>query len=335
MGANLNTNEAIPFSRDPEGSALPRNAPLRVAAKRGGFATRGDWPHRTRRRSIGSGDRPVQNAVIAAHFDELADLLELQGANPFRVRAYRNAARTLENVSQSIADLCLKPDHDLTEFEGIGKDLAGKIETLVQSGTLPQLEELRAQFPPDVLKMFKIPGLGPKKVAALIDQLHIGSLHDLRAACEGGQVAKLKGFGKKTEESILAGLEQVQQAVQRVLLPIAKAEADAIVADLVKSPVVQKAEVAGSCRRLKETCGDLDLLATSSNPEAAMDLLAEHALVEKVLARGETKQRVRLRSGIELDLRVVPDESTARRWCTSPDRKSTTSSSASGRRNAD
>jgi len=251
----------------------------------------------------------MQNAVIAAHFDELADLLELQGANPFRVRAYRNAARTIENVSQSIADLCVKPDHDLTEFAGIGKDLAGKIETLVQTGTLPQLEELRAQFPPDVLKMFKIPGLGPKKVAALIDQLHIGSLHDLRAACEAGRVATLKGFGKKTEQSILAGLEQVQQAVQRVLLPVAKTEAEAIVADLAKSREIQKVEVAGSCRRLKETCGDLDLLATSSKPEAAMDLLAAHPLVEKVLARGETKQRVRLRSGIELDLRVVPEDS--------------------------
>lgn len=251
----------------------------------------------------------MSNAVIAAQFEELAELLELQGANPFRVRAYRNAARTLEALPKDLAHLVAEPDFDLTQLEGIGKDLAEKIETLVTTGSLPQLEELRSQFPPDVLVMLRIPGLGPKKVAALLEELQIHTLADLKAAAEAGRIATLKGFGKKTEQTILEGLAVAEQSGQRVLLSVAKAEADALVAALRAHPAVAEADVAGSCRRRKETCGDLDVLATSSDSAAAMDCLAAHPLVEKVLARGETKQRVRLRTGLELDLRVVPEES--------------------------
>jgi DNA polymerase (family 10) len=251
----------------------------------------------------------MQNAAIAALFDEYAELLELQGANPFRVRAYRNAARTIENLPQSVADLVAAPDHDLTALAGIGKDLAEKIETIVHTGRLPPLEELRGQFPPDVVQMLRIPGLGPKKVAALLDQLHIRTLGDLRAACEAGRVAALKGFGKKTEQSILEGLELVEASGRRVLLSVATAAAEAIVNDLRQLACVRQVEVAGSCRRRKETCGDLDVLAVSTDPAATMDRLAALPEVEKVLARGDTKQRVRLRSGLELDLRVVPEPS--------------------------
>jgi DNA polymerase (family 10) len=251
----------------------------------------------------------MHNADIAALFDELAELLEVQGANPFRVRAYRTAARTVESSAQSVADLVAAPGHDLTQLAGIGKDLADKIETVVTTGVLPQLEELRGQFPPDVLKMLRIPGIGPKKVAALLDQLQVRTLTDLRAAAEAGRVAALKGFGKKTEQIILEGLDLVEQAGQRVMISVAKTAAEAVVADLRALPSIQHAEVAGSCRRRKETCGDLDVLAISTDSAAAMDRLAAHPLVDKVLARGETKQRVRLRSGIELDLRVVPEES--------------------------
>uniref|UniRef100_A0A7C4QMT6 DNA polymerase beta n=1 Tax=Schlesneria paludicola TaxID=360056 RepID=A0A7C4QMT6_9PLAN len=251
----------------------------------------------------------MQNAAIAALFDEYAELLELQGANPFRVRAYRNAARTIENLPQSVADLVAAPDHDLTALAGIGKDLAEKIETIVHTGRLPPLEELRGQFPPDVVQMLRIPGLGPKKVAALLDQLHIRSVGDLRAACEAGRVAALKGFGKKTEQSILEGLELVEASGRRVLLSVATAAAEAIVNDLRQLACVRQVEVAGSCRRRKETCGDLDVLAVSTDPAATMVRLAAHPEVEKVLARGDTKQRVRLRSGLELDLRVVPEPS--------------------------
>jgi DNA polymerase (family X) len=251
----------------------------------------------------------MQNAAIAAQFEELAELLELQGANPFRIRAYRNAARTIEALSKALADLVADPAQNLTQLEGIGKDLAEKIVTLVTTGSLPQLEELRAAFPPDVLKMLRIPGLGPKKVAALLDELQIQTLADLRAAAEAGRIAMLKGFGKKTEQTILEGLSLAEQTGQRVLLAVAKTAADAIADHLRQLPAVTQVDVAGSCRRRKETCGDLDVLATSSDSAAAMDCLAAHPLVERVLARGETKQRVRLHTGLELDLRVVPEES--------------------------
>lgn len=251
----------------------------------------------------------MQNQQIAALFEELASLLEIQGANSFRVRAYRNAARTLENLSESAEEIIETPGRNLTELEGIGKDLAAKIETIVKTNALPQLDELRAQFPAGVSQMLRIPGLGPKKVAALLQELAVKTLDDLKAACASGRVAELKGFGKKTAQTILEGIDQVEQAGQRVLISIASSSADQIVEDLRKLSSVSQVSVAGSCRRRKETCGDLDVLAVAADSGEVMDRLAAHPLVEKVLARGETKQRVRLRSRIEMDLRVVPAES--------------------------
>lgn len=251
----------------------------------------------------------MQNQQIASLFEELADLLEIQGANAFRVRAYRNAARTLENLSESAADLVRAPGRSLTDLEGIGKDLAIKIQTILETGALPQLEELRAEIPAGVSAMLRIPGLGPKKVAALFHDLGVKTLAELKDACAAGRVAEMKGFGKKTQQSILEGLELVETAGARVLISIASASAEAIVEDLRTLPSVQQVSVAGSCRRRRETCGDLDVLAVASDSAEVMDRLAAHPLVEKVLARGETKQRVRLRSRIEMDLRVVPEES--------------------------
>lgn len=251
----------------------------------------------------------MQNQQISALFEELADLLEIQGANAFRVRAYRNAARTLENLSESAEEILNGTGRSLTDLEGIGKDLATKIETIVKTGALPQLDELRAQIPVGVSEMLRIPGLGPKKVAALFHELNLTTLADLKIACETGRVAELKGFGKKTSQTILEGIQHVEEAGQRVLISIASASAEQIVADLRQLASVSQVSVAGSCRRRKETCGDLDVLAISSNSSEVMDRLAAHPLVEKVLARGETKQRVRLRSRIEMDLRVVAAES--------------------------
>lgn len=251
----------------------------------------------------------MQNQQIAALFEELADLLEIQGANAFRVRAYRNAARTLENLSESAADIVENSTRNLTDLEGIGKDLAAKIVTIVKTNALPQLDELRAEIPEGVSAMLRIPGLGPKKVAALFKELGIKSLDDLKAACESGRVAELKGFGKKTAQTILEGLEHLAQAGDRVLISIAATSAEEIAADLRTLGSVSQVCIAGSCRRRRETCGDLDLLAASSNSAEVMDRLAAHPQVEKVLARGETKQRVRLRNRLEMDLRVVPAES--------------------------
>ena len=251
----------------------------------------------------------MQNDHIARIFDQLADLLEIQKANPFRVRAYRNASRTIGSLSEAASDFVTDDEKKLTDLDGIGKDLAKKIEVIVQTGTLPQLDELKEQIPPGVLDMLRIPGIGPKKVGAMFDQLGIDSLDKLKAAAEAGEIAALKGFGKKTEQTILENIERAATADVRVRLAEAKADADQIVEDLLKLDEVEHANVAGSCRRRRETVGDLDVLVTASDSAVPMDALAEHSLVESVLARGETKQRVRLYAGLEMDLRVVPDES--------------------------
>jgi len=251
----------------------------------------------------------MQNQQIAALFEELGDLLEIQGANAFRVRAYRNAARSLENLSESAADIVADPDRSLTDLEGIGKDLAAKIEVIVKTGVLPQLDELRTEIPVGVAEMLRIPGLGPKKVAALFKDLGVTTLVGLKTACEAGRVAEMKGFGKKTAQTILEGIHHLEESGTRVLISIATAAAEEIVADLRQLASVSQVAIAGSCRRRKETCGDLDVLAVATNSAEVMDRLAIHPQVEKVLARGETKQRVRLRNRLELDLRVVPAES--------------------------
>lgn len=251
----------------------------------------------------------MQNIDVARLFDEYADILEIQGANPFRVRAYRNAARMIGELPESVADIACNPDRSLMELPGIGKDLAEKICAVVKTGEFPQLAEARLAVPVSVVEMLRISGLGPKKVAVLFKELSVRSLDDLRQAAQQGQIAKLKGFGKKTEQAILEGASQAVEAPKRFLLAEVKAEADSIVADLLKLKSVTQATLAGSCRRLKETVADLDVVATANDSAEPMDALASHPLVVKVLARGETKQRVRLRSGVEMDLRVVPDES--------------------------
>lgn len=249
------------------------------------------------------------NNEIANLFDDLADRLEIAGANSFRIRAYRQAAKTLSEWPESLAEIATSQRARLLEIPGVGKDLADKIVVIVETQALPQLEELRAQVPDGVVEMLRIPGLGPKKAAALFHDLGVASLADLRQAVETGQVAQLKGFGEKTAKSILEGLERLAESGTRAYMAEAKVEADAIVAMLRTLPGVGQVSAAGSLRRRKETVGDLDILATASNATVAMDALAAHPLVVMVLARGDTKQRVRLKSGLELDLRVVPEDS--------------------------
>ena len=251
----------------------------------------------------------MQNSDVARHFGDLADLLEIQGANPFRVRAYRNAARTIESLADPVATLIADDECDLTDLPGIGKDLAEKITTLVTSGRLPQLEDLRREVPEGVVAMLGISGLGPKKVAVLFHELKLESLEALEAAARESEIAQLKGFGAKTETMILEGISHLRQVAGRVWLAKAREAVDVIVADLDQLDQVTRIAVAGSCRRARETVGDLDVLITSGDHQACMDRLADHELVDEVLSRGETKQRVRLTSGLELDLRVVPDES--------------------------
>ncbi|MES2792892.1 MAG: DNA polymerase/3'-5' exonuclease PolX [Planctomycetota bacterium] len=249
------------------------------------------------------------NNEIARIFEDLADRLEISGANSFRIRAYRQAAKTMAEWPESLAEIVATDRAKLLAIPGVGKDLADKIVVIAETQSLPQLEEIRQEVPDGVVDMLRIQGLGPKKAAALFHELQIASLADLKVALESGQVAKLKGFGEKTAKSILEGLAHVELSGSRAYMAEAKVEADAIVETLRNLPGVGQVSAAGSLRRRKETVGDLDVLATSSDATLAMDTLAAHPLVAQVLARGDTKQRVRLKSGLELDLRVVPEES--------------------------
>ncbi|HND54302.1 MAG TPA: helix-hairpin-helix domain-containing protein, partial [Pirellulaceae bacterium] len=213
----------------------------------------------------------MTNAHIADTFDHLADLLEFQNANPFRVRAYRNAARTIRGLADSLAARVDEGDRPLTEIDGIGADLADKIKSLLVTGTIPLLEELKAQIPASVLALMRIPGLGPKKAAALFQQLDIRDLDQLRAACEAGKVRALKGFGAKTEQTILEGISLAEVAGQRLYWSDADELAQALRAHLSSLDVVERLELAGSYRRGKETVGDLDVLVVSRDVAAVMD----------------------------------------------------------------
>jgi DNA polymerase (family 10) len=251
----------------------------------------------------------LSNTQIAATLDELADLLEFQGANAFRVRAYRNGARAVRDLSQAVAQLVDQDPRQLTHIEGIGQSVAEKCVTLVRTGRLPQLETLLEEIPESVLTLLRIPGLGPKKAAALFQQLGVATLDQLRAACESQRVRVLKGFGAKTEQAILDGMHLAQTAGARVYW----AEADEIVAALREHlrtcPAVERLAFAGSYRRGKETVGDLDVLVISIDAPRVMDCLATFEPVAETLARGDTKMSVRLRSSLQIDLRVVARES--------------------------
>lgn len=251
----------------------------------------------------------LSNAQIAATLEELADLLEFQGVNAFRVRAYRNAARAIRNLSESVARLVAADPHRLTELEGIGASMAEKCVALVRTGELPQLETLRAEVPESVLTLMRIPGLGPKKVAVLHKELGVATLDELREACVRHDVRALKGFGAKTEQAILDGIHLAAAAGTRMYW----AEADEIVAalraHLQTCPAVERLEFAGSYRRGKETVGDLDALVVSSDAPRVMECLAAFREVAETLARGNTKMSVRLHGTLQLDLRVVPPES--------------------------
>jgi DNA polymerase (family 10) len=251
----------------------------------------------------------MTNARIAEVFDLIADLLEFQGANPFRVRAYRNGARTVRDLPEPICSIVDDPGRKVTDVPGIGKDLADKIITLCSGGTVQMLEDLKAQVPESVLTLLRIPGLGPKKAAQLYKELQITTLEALRQACEAQTVRKLKGFGQKTEEAILAGIALAETVNLRLMW----ADADKIVGRLrtwmEDCRAIDQLEIAGSFRRGRDTIGDLDLLVVSSDAEAVMNHFAAFPDAAGVIGRGPTKISIRLIEGLQVDLRVVPAES--------------------------
>jgi DNA polymerase (family 10) len=250
----------------------------------------------------------MDNTEIAALFNRLADLLELEDANPFRVRAYRNASRIVTGLSRSVADL-VREGKDLTELPGIGRDLADKIETVVQTGKLPLLEEAEARTPPALTELMKIEGLGPKRVKALHEALNIQSIEDLKRAAASGKIRELPGFGQKTEELIRARVERYAAAEQRTKLRDAEAIAAPLVTYLKETPGLKEITIAGSFRRRRETVGDLDILVTVEAGSPIMQRFVAYEAVAEVMSQGETRSTVRLRSGIQVDLRAVPEES--------------------------
>lgn len=250
---------------------------------------------------------PVHNAEIAAMFDQAAELLEIKGDNPFRTRAYRRAARVLEGLPKSVAAM-LRAGEDLAELPGIGEDLAGKIAAIVETGKFDLLESLKRELPGDLGEIAAIPGLGPKRVKLLIEKLGVRSIEDVRRAAKRGQLSELRGFGPKLQQSILAALAK-PVAAKRFKLPFAEAEASALIDWLSRGLDGGRVVAAGSFRRRRDTVGDLDILATTAHAGAVGDRLVEYENVAKTLAHGHTRTTVLLRSGIQVDLRVVKEES--------------------------
>lgn len=250
---------------------------------------------------------------VAAILAEIGTLLELQGENAFRSNAYHNAARAVLQLEEDLADL-VRTDR-LVTVPGIGATLRDKITALVTTGELPFYENLKAKTPPGLIRMLRIPGLGPKKVKALYDQLHIDTLEGLKAACEAGKVAKLKGFGAKTEAKILEGIAFLDQVGNRVRLDQAQMVADAIVAEMRQVPGVRHLEVCGSIRRRKETIKDIDILVTADDATPVMERFVTLPGILQVTGQGPTKSSIIIqkvtasgnRITMNADLRVVSD----------------------------
>ena len=251
---------------------------------------------------------PVHNSEIASMFDHLADLLEIKDANEFRVRAYRNAANTIRDQSQSIAGM-VEEGKDLSELPDIGDDLADKITTIVRTGEFPLLDKVAEDMDEAIVDATRIPGIGPKRAKVLFDTLDLSSLDDLEEAAEEGEIADVSGFGEKTQAKIKTELEQGDITEQRFHLDTAEDFAEPLIAYIREIDGVEKADIAGSYRRRKATVGDLDILVAGEDGGAIIDAFVEYDEVDEVASKGKTRSTVTLRSGIDVDLRVIPEES--------------------------
>ncbi len=249
----------------------------------------------------------ITNAEIAKIFSEYADLLEIKGENPFKVRAYRNAARTVENIGKSLEEL-VKEGYDLTKLPGIGTDLSLYIKEIVTTGKFSKLEQIKEEIPPSLVEMLSIEGLGPKRIKTLYEKLHIQSMEDLRRAAESGEILKLPGFGPTLVEKILKGIKLLKKAGHRFKW----SEAKEYVEDLLKylrQMELTHLEVAGSYRRKKETVGDLDILATAKDFSEVIRHFVKYPKIKEVISAGSTRSTVILNNDMQVDLRSVEDES--------------------------
>jgi DNA polymerase (family X) len=249
----------------------------------------------------------MQNADIARLLSEVADLLEISAGNPFKVRAYRNAARTVADHPDPIAELVKGGDFDLTDLPGIGDGIAKEITALVETGALPQRQQLVATIPPGLLELLRIPGLGPKRVKLFYEELKVQSLGDLKAALDAGKIAQLPGFGAKLLDKLREGVAGAATGPRRVVLHEAEQYARALVEYLKAGGGIQQIDVAGSFRRRKETIGDLDIVVTCAPKQApaVIERFGKFGDVTHVAAQGDTRATVRLSSGLQVDLRVV------------------------------
>ena len=250
----------------------------------------------------------VQNLAVSAIFEEIADRLAIQGANAFRIRAYSDAARMLQGLGPDVKQMLARGD-DLTELPGIGPDLAAKIAEIVRSGQCALLQRLRREMPAAITELLKVPGLGPKRVGTLWHKLDVKTPQQVLRAAREGRIQALAGFGEKMERQIEAAVAAQLSKKQRMKLAVAAQYAEALVKHLEGTPGVDRVVVAGSFRRMRETVGDLDLLVTARKANAAVERFVGFPEVEKVTAQGDTRASVRLKSGLQVDLRVVAVES--------------------------
>ena len=248
----------------------------------------------------------MKNQQIAKIFSEIAELLELKGENIFRIRAYRRAAQNLDSLSRDVSALS---QEDLEAIPGIGKDLAGKVREYLETGKIAKHEELKQDIPAGVLDLLRVPGLGPKKVKLFYDKLKVKSVDELDGAVRAGRLEGMAGIQAKTIENLRKGIEQVRRGTERRPLGRILPLAEDIVRRMRDGAPVDRIEVAGSIRRCKETIGDIDVLTTSKKPAAVMDAFVRLPHVSRVLAQGETKSSIITDDGIQVDLRVVEEES--------------------------
>jgi DNA polymerase (family 10) len=248
----------------------------------------------------------MDKSKVAEILVEIGMLLELKGENPFKTRAYGNAARAIENLAEPLEKLVA--EDKLMEVKGIGEAISKKIKELVETGKLRYYEELKASIPAGLSEMLEIPGVGPKKVKTLYEKLGVESVAQLEAACKSGKVAALDGFGEKTAQNILEGIERRRTYASRHLLSDALLAAEPLLESLRQHPAVVRCSAAGSLRRSKEVIGDVDLLASSKKPSEVIEYFCSQPGIIKVTARGETKASVILEGGLQADLRVVSDK---------------------------
>jgi len=249
----------------------------------------------------------MRNLELADIFNRIADILEIKGDNPFKVRAYRRVVLTLENLPEDIEKIYER--EGLKNIPGIGEGIAKKIEELLETGKLESYEEMRKTLPEGLLEMLSVPDVGPKTARLLYKKLGVGNIDQMKKAAQQGKIKALEGMGEKTEENILRGIELLRRRTGRMLLGTAFQLTQSIIAKLSGMNEVERISPAGSLRRMKETVGDIDILITSPTPKPVMDVFTNFPEVTQILAHGDTKSSVIMENRMQVDIRVVKSES--------------------------